>query len=105
MTRSDIHIYSGYDSWTDFISNTAQAEIWTEDGHRIDGACRGDRPDYGITVLRPEFIPRTKRHRVLKWLYIQVDATDRETITGICAHYGSYPDIICNTYIGEDLPV
>ena len=92
MTTKEIKCGSGFYNWAEYREKATQAEIWTENGHRIDGANRGDRHDNGVTVYRPDCVPRTHKGRKLAKLYITVSAEDRETITEIIAHYGHYPE-------------
>ena len=103
MTINDIRCGSGFYNWTEYRERATQAQIWTENGHRIDGANRGDRHDNGITVYRPAFIPRTHRGKRLRDLCVYVSTEDRQTITGIIATYGHYPDTITQEYTGEAL--
>ena len=103
MTFNDIRCSSGFYSWTEYRERATQAQIWTENGYRIDGANRGDRHDNGITVYRPAFIPRTHRGKRLRDLCIYVSTEDRQTITGIIATYGRYPETITQEYSGDAL--
>lgn len=104
MTIHDIKCGSGFYNWTEYRERATRAEVWTETGHRIDGANRGDRPDRGITVYRPEFIPRTVKGKALRKLHIYVSADDRQTVTGIMATYGHYPETITRDYTGDSIP-
>lgn len=103
MTLKDITCGSGFYSWAEYRERATHAEIWTAIGHRIDGANRGDRHDNGITVYRPEFIPRTYRGKSLRNLHVEVSPDDMQTITGICATYGTYPETITQSFTGKAL--
>lgn len=94
MTLKDIKCGSGFYNWTDYREKATRAQVWTDTGHRIDGTNRGDRHDYGITVYRPDAIPRKHHGRTLRDLLIQVSAADRQTITAIVATYGHYPETV-----------
>ena len=98
MQLKDIKCSSGFYNWTEYKAKAVQAEVWTESGTRIDGANRGDRHDNGITVYRPDSIPRKHRNRVINKLFIIVDKDDRQTIKGFTAVYGHYPDRIEQRY-------
>ena len=103
MKIQDIKCGSGFYNWTEYREKAVQAEIWTETGHRIDGANRGDRHDNGVTVYRPDSIPRKIKNKVINKLHIIVSAEDCQTITAIYAKYGHYPDHIEREFTGEEL--
>ena len=98
MTLNDIRCGSGFYSWAEYREKATRAEIWTDRGYRIDGANRGDRHDNGITVYRPAEIPRTYRRKTLRKLYVIISDADRQTITGITATYGDYPEQVTLDY-------
>ena len=84
-------------TWREFTRTCARAEIWTDDGHRIDGANRGDRTDLGITIARPQEIAQRIGNRALMRLIVTIDHADRQTIKQISARYGTWPDEITVT--------
>lgn len=94
MKLMDIKCGSGFYNWTEYREKATRAEVWTENGTRIDGANRGDRHDNGITVYRPDSIPRKIKNKIINKLYIIVDTEDRQTITAINAIYGHYPETV-----------
>lgn len=104
MTINEIKCGSGFYNWAEYRERATHAEIWTENGHRIDGANRGDRHDNGVTVYRPEFIPCTVKGKTLQKLHIYVSAEDRQTVTGITATYGHYPETVTRDYTGDSIP-
>lgn len=95
MTLKEIKATGDFlDRWSEYREKATRAQVWTENGHRIDGANRGDHHDNGITVYRPDAIPRKHRGRILRDLLIQVSTADEQTITAIVATYGHYPETV-----------
>ena len=68
------------------------SEVWTNRGSRIDGANRGDRPDYGVLLMRPETVDRKSRGKLIRKMTVIVNDADRERVEYIVARYGNYPD-------------
>ena len=69
---------------------TAYAQVWTDNGHRIDDGINY-RCD-AIILLRPEFVPMKDKGKRLARMTVVVRNDDRETIKYVNATYGRYPD-------------
>lgn len=50
-----------WDAETVIPSRLVSSQVWTNRGYRIDGANRGDRPDYGVLMMRPDTVERKSR--------------------------------------------
>ena len=53
MTINDIRCGSGFYNWTEYRERATQAQIWTENGHRIPSAYCADRYAMRITFQKP----------------------------------------------------
>ena len=69
---------------------TAYAQVWTDNGHRIDAGINY-RCD-AINLLRPDCVPLKDNGKRLGRMIVVVRNDDRETILFITAEYGRYPD-------------
>lgn len=68
------------------------AEIWSDNGTRLDGVNRGDRKDYGILYKRPSFIPRKHRGKLITRLIVTVHGSNKMQPINYVATYGGYPN-------------
>ena len=69
---------------------TSYAQVWTDNGHRIDDGNRY-RCD-AIILLRPDCVPMKDKGKRLARMTVVVQNEDRETILFITADYGRFPD-------------
>jgi len=86
MKLNDLRCGSGFYKNGD----TAYAQVWTDNGHRIDSGINY-RCD-AITLLRPDCVPMKDKGKRLRRMTVVVQNDDRETILFITADYGRYPD-------------
>jgi len=92
MNLKELTMTSGFYNWTDVKERSMMGEIWTDRGSRIDGANRGDRHDYGRMMLRPEFISKKSKGKLLRKMTVIVNDADRDRVEYIIGNYGTYPE-------------